>query len=89
MTHKSYKAESRIDWGTNMEGGLTLEQINTGAILRIADATEKMAQRHTELIRRNEYLESYVKLLDATKQTKDRQINALRGHINRMKKAMK
>lgn len=86
MTHKSYKTESRIDWGTSKEGGLTLEQINTGAILRIADATEKMAQRHTDLISRNEYLDSYVKRLEASIQTKDRQINALRGHINRMKR---
>lgn len=92
MAVKNFKQESRKDWGkqTSSESEqLTAFDLQLGAIFRIADAIEKMAQRHTDLIRRNEYLDGYVKLLELSRRTKDRQINALRGHLNRMKKAMK
>lgn len=52
MTFRSYREQSRIDWGLAEPGApMTVERIQLGAVLRIADATEKMAQRHTELLR--------------------------------------
>ena len=49
MTHRSYKTESRVDWGTSSDGLLNIEQINCGAILRIADAVEKMAASYDQM----------------------------------------
>ena len=51
MAHQSYREESRKNWGKDSaQGALTIEQINTGTLLRIADAVEAMAKRHIELI---------------------------------------
>lgn len=46
---KSYRKESRIDWGVNTDNPLTVEQINCGSMLRIADATEAMAKNYVAL----------------------------------------
>ena len=52
---KNYKQESRKDWGTNQDSELlSIEQINLGAILRIADATEAMAKNRIAEKRRGE-----------------------------------
>ena len=50
MTHKSYREQSRDDWGTS-SSILNLDQIKTGALLRIADATEKMCLDREKLER--------------------------------------
>jgi hypothetical protein len=86
MAFKSYKEGSRTDWGRETEGGLTIEQINCGAILRIADATEKMATNHVRL--QNDY--------DSMKRDRDyymdrahkaeRSITAMKGVITKLKK---
>lgn len=61
-TIKSYKSISKTDWGSQIKEGQhpTQEQITLGAILRIADATEAMAIRHTDLIDENERLKERV-----------------------------
>ena len=46
---ESHRQESRIDYGTTDEN-MTLEQIQTGAILRIADAAEKMANNYAQIL---------------------------------------
>lgn len=92
MPNKDLRLESKKTVTTYVasdSANLSAEMLNLGAILRVADAAEKMAQRHTDLINRNEYLDGYVKRLEKISRTKDRQISALRGHINKMKKAMK
>ena len=53
MPFKNYKQESRKEWGIDTNSALDIEQINCGAILRIADATEKMAERVIGLINEN------------------------------------
>jgi hypothetical protein len=88
MGIRSYKKGSRIDWGNEESQGMTLEQINTGAVLRIADAAEKMAERHTELIRQRDYFEGEVKRLRAIRQSLERSNASLRGHLKRTKKMM-
>ena len=55
MPWKSYRAESRKDYGCEMEDGATLEQTNTGALLRIADATELMAKNWNDLVRERDF----------------------------------
>lgn len=85
MTILGYREASRIFWGNEESEGLTLEQINTGAVLRIADATEKMAQRHTELIRDRDYYKGKAERLDVECNRLSRRVAALRGVITRMK----
>lgn len=84
MSFKNYREESRNAWGTHEE--VTLKNIKVGAILRIADATEKMANNYVRMendlkVYKNKYEE----------RTKDiehlhRVIAALRGHLKRAKK---
>lgn len=53
---KNYKDESRKNWGTKeVDKQLTLEQVNTGAILRIADSLERIEQPYLQLINENQY----------------------------------
>jgi len=85
MTFKPYRAQSRIDWGTE-SSGLTLEQINCGAMLRIADATEKMAQRHTELIQDRDYYEKQYNDWRREYEAMERRCRSLKGQITKMKK---
>ena len=84
MGFKNYREESKTQWGTSEEK-MTLEQINTGAILRIADATEKMASNYTRM--ENDlkwYKEKYDEKNREIKRL-ERVIAGLRGHITRAK----
>lgn len=84
MAFKSYREHSKTDWGT--DGKPNLEQIQAGAILRIADATEKMASNY---VRMESDLAMYKRRYNDEKAVTarlQRSNNALRGHINRMKK---
>jgi hypothetical protein len=85
MTFKSYRTESRIDWGTSKEGNLALEQINCGAMLRIADATEAMAKNHITLMKERDKFESWYKQQCGERARLERANAALRGHITRLK----
>jgi hypothetical protein len=86
MAFKSYMKESRdTDWGTTQSGNLTLEQIQAGAILRIADAVEKMAIRYTELIDERDRLQRWYKEKTAHNEKLEHQVRGLRGAITRMK----
>lgn len=79
-----YREDSRINWGSDTPGH-SIEQLNCGALLRIADATEKVALRHTELIRERDYWESRCRSVDAECNKLSRSNAALRGHIKRLK----
>lgn len=85
MGFKSFREESRTNFGTNDEK-LSLEQVNTGAFLRMADAMEKMAGNYTKL-------ENDLKWYQKNYPEKNAEIvklkhsnAALRGHIKRLKK---
>lgn len=88
MPLKSYREQSRnINWGTDKTGNsLTLEQINCGSLLRIADAAEIMAKNHQQLIdERDRYKQWY----EQERKTNQRLLNSnagLRGYIKRLKK---
>lgn len=81
MAFKNYREESRKDWGTESAGVLDREQIKLGAILRIADAVEKMAEEYSAIIRaRNFYKDQSERL--RSELDKARRSNAgLRGYI--------
>jgi|SRR5690625_310104 len=87
MSFKNYRQQSRdVQWGCNQAGNLTLEQINAGSLLRIADATEKMCMDRQKLERDYKYMresrDRYLHLLESER----RRNSALRGVITRMKR---
>lgn len=87
MTHRSYREESRKDWGlAEPTGAMTAERIQMGAILRIADATEKMAQRHTELIAQRDRYEARAEYFEKQTLFLERRVSALKGQITKLKK---
>lgn len=81
---KSYRKESRTDWGTT-DDKVTLEQINTGAILRIADATEAMAKNHVQLQTERDRLQRWYEQERERAAKLERSNAALRGQITRLK----
>lgn len=87
MPFKNYREESKsLGWGSDQTQNLSLEQLQTGAILRIADATEKMAQNYARM---ENDLAMYKRWYEQEKATSERLYKsnaALRGHIKRLKK---
>lgn len=84
MAFKNYREESKKAWGTD-DGIMDIERIQTGAILRIADATEKMAGNIIALeIDRNYYKGNYERAVDQ-RDAYVRQISALKGVITKLK----
>jgi IS1 family transposase len=84
---KTFKSESRLDWGRETQGGTpTNEEIQFGAILRIADATEAMAKNYTDLQNQlARYKQYWSDERKATERLK-RSNASLRGHIARIKR---
>lgn len=76
---------SRLNWTSNT-GNLNVKQIQAGALLRIADATEKMCLDREKLERDYHYMrQSRDRYRDLYE--KERRRNAgLRGYMNRLKK---
>lgn len=86
MAFQAYREESKKNWGTSEDGGLTDDQIRTGAILRIADALEVMAENHDKLVRDRDWLRERLKEEEWRGKTMRRANAALRGHVSRLKK---
>lgn len=84
MTHKCYRDESRRNWGT--KDSMTLDQIQLGALLRIADATEQMCRDREDLERKYRNMCTrrghYREALEAER----RKNAALRGVITKLKR---
>jgi len=86
MAWKAYKDQSKRDWGQDVSGELCLEQIRTGAILRIADALEIMSRNHATLL---EERDRYKNMYNTERELKHRAYrvqSALRGVITKLKK---
>lgn len=86
MPWKSYRKESRTDWGRDLDGHLDRESLQFGAILRIADAVEKMAQSYDALIHDRDFYKRRSKELTDYSIQQSHRIRSLRGVITRMKK---
>jgi len=78
------REESRRDWTSKT----TTEDINCGSLQRIADATEKMALRYTELIDKAARLEKNNDLLRGYIEGRDKTISNMRGQITKLKKKL-
>lgn len=82
---KSYREESKINWGIATSQNLTREQIQLGAVLRIADAVEKMAQNYDHLLSDRDWYKRRYKEQSLEISRLRRSQAALRGYIKRLK----
>lgn len=80
------RAISRKDF-TSAQGN-TLEAMNAGSLQRIADATEKMALRHTELIRDRDMYERWYSDEVTRRKSLERQLSAAKGQITKLKRKL-
>ncbi len=82
---KTFTELSRLTWTTeNPDVGA----INAGSLQRIAAATEKMAERHTELIRQRDSFEKAADHWRQQSDIKDRRIASLKGQVTKLRKAL-
>jgi hypothetical protein len=86
--HKSYRDESRKDYGKILleSENLTLEQLQTGALLRIADAAEKLAASYDTLWNERDFQEGRAKHAHERLAKAQRSNRALRGYLKRLKR---
>ena len=85
---KNYREESKLNYGTLDPGSLSSDQLRTGALLRIADATEVMAKNYQELIDERDRYKRYYR--------EEREVNkrlylsnaALKGVITKLRKKL-
>lgn len=75
-----WKETSRLDWGTILEEGKTLptESIVAGCMMRIATATEAMANNYTQLIQERDQYKRW-------NEDKKRQIENLENRLRTQK----
>ena len=85
MPFKSYREESRLNYGTEDEGPMLDSGIQLGALLRIADSLEKMQRPFTDLLSERKRYEEYYRSGQKRERKLERQIAGLRGAITRMK----
>jgi hypothetical protein len=74
---------SKKDWAAN---GISMEEINSGSLQRIADATEKMAASYDSLRTDRDYWKAACERAREREAMKDFRIRSLRGVITRMKR---
>lgn len=67
---------------------VSLEQVNTGCMQRIANATELMATNFLKLQSDNEYLRNRNKSLISSNEFLARQSASYKGKFNRLKKSI-
>lgn len=92
MPFKNYKRESRDkEWGTDTEGSLNRDQLQLGALLRIADSLEKMERPYSALLREVQQLwedvEDWRQRYRKETEHLRHQNAGLKATITRMKKA--
>lgn len=89
MPFKSYRKESKDNYGVNVSEaqGLSLEQLNTGALLRMADATEAMATNHVRMQNERDQYKRWYENEQKENATLVKRVAALKGVINKMKNA--
>lgn len=80
---KYFKEESKKSWYTTMP--VTNDDLQTGALMRIADATELMASNYVKLQNDYKYMRESRDGWQVDAERLKRSNAALRGHIKRLK----
>jgi hypothetical protein len=86
MPFIDHRKNSRTNWGRDVEGrdsNPDRDDIRLGCLLRIADATELMAKRHTELIRERDEFERSKARWQANAINLERRLRGTRGALTR------
>jgi len=87
---KSFKDQSRIDWHNEArQKSASIEDIQTGALQRIADATEAMAKNHQQIINERDRYKEWYENTKIREDLANRRIAALQGVITKLKKKLK
>lgn len=88
MPFKSYKEESRTNWGRTLceKQFLSDEDLKLGALFRIADAIEIMARNHRQLIDEADKYKCWYESERKIAERLVRRTSGLRGYIKRLKK---
>jgi len=93
MAFKTFQEESRERYGRDFCGDksqyATGEELKKGALLRIADALEKMTIRHDELIADRDRYKRWHEEDETQFRKLDHRIAGLRGYIKRLEKRTK
>lgn len=82
---ESLRDKSRLNWANDSNGN---ENILLGCMLRIADASEKMAQRHTELINERDMYKRWYEQASKERRYYERRVAELKGQITDLKKQL-
>lgn len=87
MPFKSYKDESRANYGQDVRDGQSMpwDCLQIGCLMRIADAVEKMAANHDQLIRERDRYKGWLQGADNDRRRLERSNAALRGVITKLK----
>lgn len=88
MATKTFKEISKGDWHA-ANGPVSNEQIKIGAIQRIADATEIMAQNHVRLQNERDQYKRWFEEESRRCEKLERRNAALQGVITKLKKKVK
>lgn len=90
MGFKSYRKESREDYGlkgpeVTEDTALTGDQLRTGCLMRIADATEAMARNHDSIIGERDMYKRWYEEARRDVEHLQKSASALRGIITKIK----
>jgi hypothetical protein len=86
---KSFREQSKNDWGTRQDRNPTNEEIQLGAILRMADATELMASNYTQLQKDLDWYRQMYRESQEVITHQERKIANLRGQVTKLKNKFK
>lgn len=89
-TFKNYRDESKGNYGVWLDSdeNISSDQLRTGALLRIADSTEKMAANYTALQSDRDYYKRRLESVQADNKHLYKQLSGLRGEITKLKKKL-
>lgn len=85
MAENSLKDLSKRNWTTDRS---TTAEIQTSALIRIADASEKMASNYTTLQNDRDYYKRRTEDLTEQRDRLQRKLNATRGVVTRQRKTI-
>jgi septal ring factor EnvC (AmiA/AmiB activator) len=74
------------NWGVSQDSNMTNEQLQLGCMLRIADATESMAQNYTEMERDLKHFKERCASKNVEIQSLNNTIRSMKGVITKLKK---
>lgn len=89
MSFTSYRQESKKDYGTESTAPINQDQLTMGCMLRIADAVEKMAMNHQQLINERDNYKRWYEDEKAEKEFLLKRISSLKGYITKLKNKAK